>query len=179
MANKNTQVIIAYFDGADKADAAANQLKDWDKANDAVKLGGIGILVWEDGKVKTRKVGGRAAGSGAKWGTILGVATGILSGGVTLIGGALAGAAGGAVLGSFFHKSLGLSDDDNARLEKHLQGGGAALVVMADEDEVAATSDELKSLNGKVESHAVPAETVENAEAAEEVKPAESGDASA
>lgn len=67
MAKKNNHVIIAYFSGADKADAAANQLKDWDKANDAVKLGGIGILVWEDGKIKTHKVGGRAAGTGAKW----------------------------------------------------------------------------------------------------------------
>ena len=176
MANKNNHVIIAYFSGADKADAAANQLKDWDKANDAVKLGGIGILVWEDGKIKTHKVGGRAAGTGAKWGTILGVTTGILSGGVTLIGGAVAGAAGGAVLGSLFHKSLGLSDDDNARLEKHLQGGGAALVAMADEDEVAATSAELSSLGGEVESYEVPEETTEKAEATEEVKPADTPD---
>jgi uncharacterized membrane protein len=179
MANKNQHVIIAYFDGADKADAAANQLKDWDKANDAVKLGGIGILFWEDGKVKTRKVGGRAAGTGAKWGTILGIATGILSGGVTLIGGAIAGVAGGAVLGSLFHKGLGLDDGDKARLEEHLRQGGAALVVMADEDEVVATSEELKSLNGKVEGYAVPAETVEQAEATEEVKPAAPDEASA
>ena len=148
----------------------------WDKANDAVKLGGIGILVWEDGKVKTRKVGGRAGGTGAKWGTILGVATGILSGGVTLIGGALAGAVGGAVLGSLFHKNLGLGDDDKARLEKHLQGGGAALVVMADEDEVAATSAELSTLGASVESYEVPEETMEKAEAAEDVQPADASD---
>jgi uncharacterized membrane protein len=81
MANKNNHIVISYFPSADKADSAANQLKEWDKANDFVKLGGIGILFWEDQKIKTRKVGGRAAGTGAKWGTILGVATGILSGG--------------------------------------------------------------------------------------------------
>ncbi len=40
----------------------------------------------------------------------LGAVTGILSGGVTLIGGALAGAAGGAVLGALFHKNIGLTD---------------------------------------------------------------------
>lgn len=176
MANKNNHVVISYFPSVDKADSAANQLKEWDKANDFVKLGGIGILFWEDQKIKTRKVGGRAAGSGAKWGTILGVATGILSGGVTLIGGAVAGAAGGAVMGSFFHKSLGLSDADRARLEKNLQGGQAALVVMADEDEVAATSAELKALGGEVESYEVPEETMDAAEEAEEVKPAEASE---
>ncbi|MCP4166650.1 MAG: DUF1269 domain-containing protein [Chloroflexi bacterium] len=170
MANKNNQVIIACFSGADKADAAANQLKVWDKANDAVKLGGIGILVWEDGKIKTRKVGGRAAGAGAKWGMILGITTGILSGGVTLIGGAVAGAASGAVLGALFHKGIGLSDDDKAELEQHLQQGGAALVVMADEDEVAETGAELGSLGGDVASFEVPQETMEKVEAAEDVQ---------
>jgi len=173
VSNKNKQVIIAYFDGTDEANKAADQLKDWDKANDDVKLGGVGILVSEDGKIKTKKVGGRAAGTGAKWGTALGAVAGILSGGATLIAGAVAGAAGGAVLGSFFHKSLGLSDDDNARLEDHLKDGGAAVVVMADEDEVEATSAELTSLGGTVESYTVPEETMEAVDSTEEVQPAD------
>ena len=178
---KNKHVVIAYFPGADKADMAANQLKEWDRANDDIKLGGIGILTWEEGKVKTHKVGGRAAGKGSKWGLALGAATGILSGGVTLIGGALAGAAGGAVMGSFFHKGLGLSDADKQRLDKHLQEGGAALVAMADEAEVDPTKAELASLGGTVEDYQVPEETVEKVEEATDVKPAEetSGDASA
>jgi len=173
MASKNSNVIISYFASVDKADTAANLLKSWDEANDAVKLGGIGILYWEDAKIKSTKVGGRATGPGAKWGTILGVATGILSGGVTLIGGAVVGAAGGAVLGSFFHKSLGLSDEDKQRLERNLKTGEAALVVMADDDEIESTVSELASLGGQVESHVVPGETMEKAEAAEEVKPAD------
>ncbi len=167
MSNKNDQVIIAYFHSAERADSAAHRLKDWDKANDAVKLGGIQILTWDGGKIKTYKIGGRATGAGAKWGTALGVVAGILSGGVTLIGGAVAGAAGGAVLGTFFHKSLGLSDEDNARLEEHVKAGGAALVVMADEDEVAATSAQLVSQDGTVENYQVPEETMEKVEAAE------------
>jgi len=97
MANKNRNMIIAYFPSAYAADTAAQSLKAWDKATDAVKLGGTGILTWEDGKVKTHKVGARASGTGAKWGTILGATLGILSGGVTLIGGALVGAGAGAV----------------------------------------------------------------------------------
>ncbi len=169
MANKNNHVIIAYFPGTDKADAAANQLKAWDKATDAIKLGGMGILTWKDGKVHTRKVGARAAGSGAKWGTILGATAGILSGGVTLVGGALVGAAGGALAGALFHKSLGLSDDDKARLDQHLQQGGAAVVVMADEDEVELTQAELAGLGGKVENYKVPEETMTQLEEATDV----------
>jgi uncharacterized membrane protein len=104
------------------------------------------------------------------------VVTGILSGGVTLIGGAVAGAVGGAMLGAFHHKSLGLSDEDNARLEKNLQGGEAALVIMADEDEVEATSSELVSLGGAVENYTIPEETMEQVEAAEEIQPAAAKD---
>ena len=82
----------------------------------------------------------------------MGAATGILSGGVTLVGGAVAG---GAVAGTLFHKSLGLSDEDKARLEERLKQGGAAIVVMADEDEVKPTQAELTSLGGQVEDYMV------------------------
>ncbi len=149
MADKNQHVIIGYFPLTDKADMAANQLKEWDRANDAIKLGGIGILTWEGGKIKTRKVGARAGGKGARWGVALGAVTGILSGGVTLIGGALAGAAAGGVGGSLFHRSLGLTDEDKARLEKHLQGGGA------------------------VENYQVPAATMAQVEQSSDVQPIE------
>jgi uncharacterized membrane protein len=172
MASKS--VIIAIYPGADKADRAANMIKDWDKARDDIKLGGVGILTWENGKIQTRKVGGRATGKGAKWGLALGVVTGILSGGVTLLGGAIAGAAGGAVLGSLFHKQLGLSDADWENLERKLKTGEAALVVMADPDEVAATKAELATLGGTVEDYQVPDATMEQVEQAEDVAPAES-----
>jgi uncharacterized membrane protein len=173
MAKKDKHVVIAYYPGADKADDASDQLKSWDKANDDIKLGGIGILFWEDGKIKTRKVGGHETSEGAGWGLALGAALGILSGGVTLIGGALAGVAGGAVLGSFFHKGLGLSDADKQRLDEKLQAGGAALVAMCDADEIDATKAELASLGGEVEDYKVPDETVEKVEEATEVQPAD------
>ena len=143
MANKNKHVIIGYFPTKRAATEAAQPLKKWDKANDDIKLGGTGILTWEKGKIKTRKVGNRAGGTGAKWGLILGAATGILSGGVTLIGGATVGVVGGAVAGSLFHKHLGLTDADKERLQQYLQNGGAAIVVMADADEVLPTMAEL------------------------------------
>ena len=173
MANKNKHVMLAYFTGADKADRAANQIMDWDEANDDIKLGGIGILSWEEGKMKTRKVGARATSKGAKWGLALGAVTGILTGGVTLVGGAIAGVAGGALVGALFHRNLGLTDDDRARLEARLQDGGAALVIMGDEHEVEPTEAQLVSLGGEVENYMVPEETMTQVEAAAEIVPVE------
>lgn len=171
MSNKNKHVIISYFPTREDAVDAAKQLKKWDKANKDIKLGGIGVLTWRKNKIKTQKVGARAGGSGAKWGIALGAVTGILSGGVTLIGGAIAGAVGGGVLGALFHKNLGLSDADKERLEEHLKGGGAAVVVMSDEVEVYPTSAELTRLGGKVEHFQVPEETMEVVEKSSAVEP--------
>jgi uncharacterized membrane protein len=166
-------VIIGYFPSKESATEAAAQLKQWDKANDDIKLGGMGILTWENGKIKTRKVGNRASGTGAKWGLILGAATGILSGGVTLIGGALVGVAAGSVAGALYHKHLGLTDADKDRLMQHLVNGGAAVVVMADDFEVEPAKAELASLGGQVENYAVPEETVEQVEEATDVEEVE------
>jgi hypothetical protein len=89
-----------------------------------------------------------------------------LSGGVTLIGGAVVGLAAGTVAGALFHKRLGMDDEDRDRLMEHLQDGGAAIAVMADDDEVEATKFELLSLGGEVENYFVPDETVDELEAA-------------
>ena len=164
MANENKHVVIAYYASQDEAEQVAQELKAWDKGNDDIKLGGIGILTGENGNIKTRKVGRRATGTGAKWGLALGAVTGILSGGVTLIGGAVAGTAGGAVMGALFHKNLGLSDADKERLERQLQAGRAVLVVMADDFEVEPTKAQLAALGGQVEDYAVPEETMDKVE---------------
>ena len=88
MANQNKNVIISYFDSVEKATAAAEGLKTWDKANDDIKLGGIGVLTVENGEVKTHNIGATAAGAGAKAGTVIGIVAGVLSGGIGLVGGA-------------------------------------------------------------------------------------------
>jgi uncharacterized membrane protein len=170
MASKTDHVIISYFAGKDQAATAADEIREWDKANDAIKLGGIGILTWQDGKVKTHKLSRVAGGRGAKWGLALGAAAGILSGGVTLVGGAVVGAAAGAVGAKLFHQSLGLSDEDKARLENRLSAGKAAVVVMAAADEVEATKAELAMLGGEVEDHQVPEATMAQVEEATEVQ---------
>ena len=177
MANKNRNLIIAYFPDADEAEKAAKHLRKWDKATKNVKLGAVAILtVNEKGKLKTRKIGARAGGTGAKWGTILGVTAGILSGGITLIGGAVVGLAAGSVAGALFHKHIGMEDHDKERLTKHLKDGGAALAVMADDDEVNPTKEELASLSGDVESYFIPAETADELEAAADAANVEEAD---
>lgn len=165
MANKKN-LIVAYFKNEHAAEMAADGLKDWDNACLDIKLGGIGILTMENDAVKSRMVGGHAAGAGAKWGTILGVAAGIFSGGLSIIGGAVAGLATGALAGALFHKRVGMSDADKARLEAHLKEGGAAIATMASEDAVAATETELTSMGGEVENFSVPPETISALEVA-------------
>ena len=164
MSNKNRNLIVAYYDSADAADAAAVKLKYWDKEHKEIKLGGMGIITFEDGKLKTHKVGARAAGTGAKWGTILGaaggLAAGVLTGGIGLIPGAIAGLGLGTGTGALFHKRVGLDDDDRQRLTEHLESGGAALAVMADDFEVEPTKAEIALLGGDVEHYAVSDEVM-------------------
>src|SRR4030095_5339757 len=153
MANDNKNVIIAYFPSVQDAETASNELKSWDKANDDIKLGGIGILKLEDGQIKTHSVGARASGTGATVGTFVGIVTGILSGGVTLVGGALVGLAGGAAIGGLKHKNLGLTDADIDTMKQELTDGKAALVVTADDPEVPRTLKEIERVGGKVMSY--------------------------
>jgi uncharacterized membrane protein len=150
MANQNKNVIIAYFPSAAAAEGASETLKSWDKANDDIKLGGIGILTAENGEIKVNNVGAKASGTGAKAGTIIGIVTGVLSGGVTLVGGALAGLVGGSVIGSLKHKSLGLEDGDLENLKNELTNGKAALVVTADDEEVYPTKNKIEEFGGTV-----------------------------
>jgi uncharacterized membrane protein len=175
--SKNSNVVIDYFDNADKASDAADSLKEWDSGNKDVELGGIAILTWQDGKMKTRKVGTRKTGTGAGWGTALGVTVGVLTGGVTLIGGALVGAAAGAATGALFHEGLGLTDADKSQLEDKLKKGGAGLVVMASDDEIQPTKDFLNGLNdGEVQDYQVPDDSAQKLEEAKDVPPPDTSD---
>lgn len=165
MAEKDTQLLVAYFPTADEAKAAAKQLKEWDKESKYVQLGAISIVTMnKKGELKEENVGARAGGKGAKWGVIAGAALGILSGGVTLIGGALVGLAAGGLGGSFLHKAIGMSDEDQARLENHLKQGGAALALMMDEEEMEATVYELGQLDADVDTYNVPQEVLDDME---------------
>jgi uncharacterized membrane protein len=81
----------------------------------------------------------------------------------------------GGVLGSFFHKGLGMSKDDIAKFDSELDGGKAALALLVKSDEADAVTKKLADLSGEPETHTVTAEAVDHAEAAAaEAAPAKS-----
>jgi hypothetical protein len=154
--NKNEQVIVAFFDSKTAADDAINDLQAWDKANDEIKLGALGTLVKENGKVKTNV--GRKTGKGAAVGTVVGIIAAILSGGLTLIGGVLVGGASGSIVGAFMKKSTNLTKAEIDQIGNELDAGRVAVIVTCDENEVAPTRQQLISAGGKVRNYTVPQE---------------------
>jgi len=177
--NKNEQVIVAIFDSKAAADAAASDLQAWDKANDEIKLGAVGTISKENGKVKTNV--GRKTGKGATVGTVIGVIAAILSGGLTLVGGVLVGGATGGIVGAFMKKSTNLTKAEIDQIGQELDAGRVAVIVTCDEHEVTPTREQLISAGGKVRGYTVPqeafteaAKAVEGADAAAvEAAPAE------
>ena len=159
MANK--QLVIAFFENEDAAEEAVNEIKQWDKASKEIKLGAIGLLVKDDkGEIKTHKLGKRKTGTGA----VVGALAGVLSGGLTVVGGVLL----GGIIGAFFHKGLGLSKDDLARFDDELDGGKAAVAILAESDEADDVSAKLAELGGEPETHEVTDEALDQAETAAE-----------
>jgi len=160
------QLVLAFFQDEAAADAAVSQVKQWDKASKDIKLGAIGILVKDNkGKIKTHKLGQRKTGTGA----VLGALAGVLTGGVSVVGGAVV----GSILGAFFHKGLGLSKDDLARIGGELDGGKAAVGILAEADEAAGVSAKLAELGGKPETHEVTEEALDQVQTATETTPEE------
>ncbi len=167
--NTSETAVIATFDSQTQAEQAAKDLMGWDKANDDVKLGAIGVLTKNDkGEVKTKNLSQRNTGKGAKIGMGLGVIAAVFSGGLTLIPTALGGALAGGAAGSLFRKGLGMSDEELEKLNADLDGGRAALLVMCDAHEVQATSDYLVAAGGRPQSHAIDAAELEKAAKASE-----------
>ena len=147
---------LAFFDTEDAADQAAKALKDWEKATEYMKVDGIGVLVTDDkGQVKEHKLGQGAGKRGMGIGVALGVVAAIPTGGLSLAGGVLGGAGGGAVIGQFFHKGLKMSDEDTARIARELEAGHAAVGVLAWDSETDAVAEKLKGLGGTPETHEV------------------------
>ena len=151
--NNNDKLVIAYYVNAAAAREAAEDLKDWDKDNDDVKLGAIGVITINEhsGEVEVEEVGQRNTKKGALWGTAIGAGLGILTAGIALIPGMIIGAALGGGIGALDHKNLGMSDEEVHDLAAHLKHGGAALGVMCDDFEVAATKAKMLAEGGKAE----------------------------
>jgi hypothetical protein len=158
------QLVLAFYSNEDAADQAVEEIKAWDKASKDIKLGSIGVLVKDEkGKIKTQKAGARHTKTGAA----AGVLAAVLSGGVSLVGGVVL----GSLVGSFIKKGLGMSKEDLARISGELDGGKAAVAVLAATDEASAVAAKLAELGGTVETHEVTDEALEEAVAATESTP--------
>jgi uncharacterized membrane protein len=156
------QLVLSIFESETAADDAVKQVKAWDKATSEVKLGNMSILVKDEkGKIKTHKLGPRRTKTWAVGGAIAAV----LSGGLTVLGGAVL----GGVLGSFSRKGLGIPKEDLARIDGELNDGKAAVVILAAHStEATFLTTKLAELGGKSETHEVSDEVVEEATAAAE-----------
>ncbi len=152
------QLVLGVFDNEAAADAAVEAIKIWGTSWVGIKPGTIGVLV-ADGKggIKEHKLGERSSGMGAGIGLVLAVVAP-----PTL----LAGIAGGAILGHFHHKGLGLTPEDRTRIGSALAGGKAAVGILAEPDEAQIISDKLIGLGGVPEAHVVTDEALDAVAAA-------------
>ena len=158
------QLVLGIFADEAAADAAVESLKAWEKATDWAKLGAIGVLVVDDnGQIKEHKLGARSGGKGAGIGLVLAALTP-----PTL----LAGIVGGAVIGHFHHKGLGLTDADRERIAAELAGGKAGVGLLVEAADAGDISAELTRLGGAAETHAVSDEALEAVAAAAPETPA-------
>src|SRR4051794_38210773 len=120
MATEKT-LVLSIFPSEKDADNAAGSLKGWDVVDDEVKLYAIGVLTKDltTNSLNTHKLGARYWGRGAGIGLVLGAITAVPTGGASLAAGA-GGAAVGAAIGDFFHKGLGMTDDEAKRVYAEL-----------------------------------------------------------
>lgn len=161
--DKNENVVIGFFENEEAANEAIEGLKQWDRVNDHFKLGAIGTITKEGDKVKTHV--GRKSGKGLLVGATVGVISAVLTGGATLIGGAIVAGTVGGALGSFFKQSLHLTKQEIDQIGQELDAGRVAVVVTCDDHEIEPTTEYLTASHGTVRTYRVPQEAL--AEAAE------------
>jgi hypothetical protein len=150
------ELVLALFESETVADEAVRQIKEWDKRTVEVKLGAVGVLVKDDkGKIQTHKLGARRTAGGA----VLFALAGLLSGGMTVLGGAVL----GGILGSIFRKGLGIPKAELAELDGKLDDGRAAVGLVVNPDEVDLVTARLVALGGAVEAHEIADEAVDQA----------------
>ena len=80
--------------------------------------------------------------------------------------GLAAGLIGGGLLGHLHHKNLGLGEADRDRIGRDLEGGKAAVAVLAPVSEASVVASKLTDLGGTTEAHEVSDEALEEAHTA-------------
>jgi uncharacterized membrane protein len=166
MADATERAVTATFDSAAQAEQAAQELLQWDKDSDLMKLGAVGVLTTNArGELETKNLSARNTGKGAMVGLGLGALAAVLSGGLTLIPTALGGAVGGGLVGSRSRQGLGMSDEDLQQLRAALGGGRAAVLVICEGHDVDTATALLTASGGTVRraAAAVSAKTLQEA----------------
>jgi hypothetical protein len=148
----DTQLVLGIFADEAAADAAVESIKLWGTSYAGVRPTAMGVLV-ADGKggLKEHKLGARSEGAGAGIGLVLAVIA---------PPSLLAGLAGGAILGHFHHKGLGLTAEDRTRIGAELGSGKAALGILVAAAEVPIVRSKLEGLGGVIEAHPVSDEAL-------------------
>jgi uncharacterized membrane protein len=155
---RSDQLVLAFFETEGAADGAAGALRAWAKRNRRVQLEAVGVLVKDEkGEIKTHKLGPSEGRMGMGVGAALGIVAAVVSGGLTLVEGAVVGGAGGGLVGSLIHRGIGLSQEDAERIASRLDAGHAAVGALVPLNQAAAISDELEALGGEAEVHEVAA----------------------
>ena len=150
----NKTVVLAIFKDEASADTAATSLKD----SGVARGDAIGVLVLnEKGELKAEKVGKRSWGKGAGIGAVVALVTPV---------GLAAGLIGGGLLGALHHKNLGLDKADRDRIGRELEGGKAAVGVLAPVYEASMVAGKLTDLGGTAEAYEVSDEALEEAHTA-------------
>jgi len=158
----NPQLVLGFFETEEAADGAAGAVRAWAKTNTRVELDAVGVLVKDDqGSVKTHKLGPREGKKGLGVGVVLGTVAALASGGVTLLEGVAVGGAGGGIVGSLFHRGLGMSKEDVESVSARLDAGHAAVGVLVPPNQAPAISEELEALGGELQVHEVSPGDVE------------------
>ena len=160
--NLNEQVVVGFFADVDAADGAADALMNWDKVNEEIKLGAIGCLTLDDdGKIDAKRYGSGRTTKGALIGGAIGLVTAGITGGLSLLAGTLAGGAVGGISGKLTAGSFGLTDANAEKIKAHLADGGAAVVVLCDDDEIEPTIEHLEGSGGDAQSFGVSSKVLE------------------
>ena len=151
-------VVIAFFDDEFAVRQAADALQDWDKERKDIKLGGCGVIVEKNGRLKTHV--GRWGGREARVGAVIGVIAAVFSGGLGLVGGAVARDVTGGVIGSFFRQARHLQERDSEIIMEALHAGKGLLLATCNSDELNDTAEQVKVLGGHVSAWELSAGTL-------------------
>lgn len=161
-------LVVGVFETEAAAATAADWLSKWQKTQkdvDDIKVDAMAVLTADDDKeIRIQRVGRHSAAGGAGIGLAVGALAGVLTGGLSVLGGLAAGALIGGVGGGLIHKGLGKHEEELADLTDHLCSGRAGVALVVDESAVEAVTEQLVDLGAITDVYTCPLEVLEKAQ---------------